>query len=108
MLKRDDRSSGRRLRSLPEPRGTEVGRFCSVRPPRYSEGDEAKTTGRFALRTVVRQLLGRVGNTLGEPLDGKAECQIQKPLSAWRRGCPRSDQRRSVNHVQHGTWRLTR
>src|SRR5262249_48973876 len=35
------------------------------------EGDEVKTTGRLLRVPVGKELLGRVVNTLGQPLDGK-------------------------------------
>jgi len=39
------------------------------------EGDEVKTTGRLLSIPVGRELLGRVVNTLGEPIDGKGPIQ---------------------------------
>src|SRR5499425_3683531 len=36
------------------------------------EGDEVRTTGKLLQVPVGKNLLGRVVNTLGEPLDGKA------------------------------------
>src|SRR5438445_7105925 len=44
---------------------------------KISEGDEAKTTGRLLSVPVGKQLLGRVVNTLGEPLDGKGDIKSE-------------------------------
>ncbi len=52
---------------------TEVGAILLGDPTKISEGDEAKTTGRLLSVPVGKGLLGRVVNTLGEPLDGKGE-----------------------------------
>jgi F-type H+-transporting ATPase subunit alpha len=40
-------------------------------PTRVSEGDEVKTTGRLLQVPVGKALLGRVVNTLGQPVDNK-------------------------------------
>src|ERR1051326_6720838 len=50
---------------------TEVGAILLAEASTISEGDEAKTTGRLLSVPVGKGLLGRVVNTLGEPLDGK-------------------------------------
>ncbi|HLI51739.1 MAG TPA: F0F1 ATP synthase subunit alpha [Thermomicrobiaceae bacterium] len=42
------------------------------------EGDEVKSTGRIASVPVGRQLLGRVVNALGEPIDGKGPIATDK------------------------------
>ena len=52
---------------------TEVGAILLGDATKISEGDEAKTTGRLLSVPVGKGLLGRVVNTLGEPLDGKGE-----------------------------------
>ena len=52
---------------------TEVGAILLGDATKISEGDEAKTTGRLLSVPVGKALLGRVVNTLGEPLDGKGE-----------------------------------
>src|SRR3982751_1217133 len=52
---------------------TEVGAILLGDPTKVSEGDEVKTTGRLLSVPVGKGLLGRVVNTLGEPLDGKGE-----------------------------------
>src|SRR5207249_2055482 len=49
---------------------TEVGAILLGDATKISEGDEAKTTGRLLSVPVGKGLLGRVVNTLGEPLDG--------------------------------------
>jgi F-type H+/Na+-transporting ATPase subunit alpha len=50
---------------------TEVGCVLLGAGEKIKAGDEVKTTGRLLSVPVGRGLLGRVVNTLGEPLDGK-------------------------------------
>jgi F-type H+-transporting ATPase subunit alpha len=50
---------------------TEVGCVLLGAGEKVKAGDEVKTTGRLLSVPVGRGLLGRVVNTLGEPLDGK-------------------------------------
>ena len=67
-----------------------------------SEGDEAKTTGRLLSVPVGKALLGRVVNTLGQPLDDKGPIKTETfyPLETIAPGVIK---RRSVNQpVQTG------
>src|SRR5436190_6059714 len=50
---------------------TEVGAILMGDTTKVSEGDEVKTTGRLLSVPVGKALLGRVVNTLGQPLDDK-------------------------------------
>src|SRR2546428_5508367 len=50
---------------------TEVGVIILGDYTQLEEGSEARTTGNLLQAPVGRGLLGRVVNTLGEPLDGK-------------------------------------
>ncbi len=50
---------------------TEVGAIILGDTTKVMEGDEVKTTGRLLQVPVGKALLGRVVNTIGEPLDGK-------------------------------------
>src|SRR5438552_3167891 len=50
---------------------TEVGAILMGDTTKVSEGDEVKPTGRLLQVPVGKALLGRVVNTLGQPLDGK-------------------------------------
>src|SRR6201984_1550836 len=50
---------------------TEVGVIILGDYTQLREGDEVRTTGRLLQVPVGKSLLGRVVNTLGEPLDGK-------------------------------------
>src|SRR5450432_4590821 len=61
---------------------TEVGVILLGDPTRVSEGDEVKTTGRLLQVPVGKALLGRVVNTLGQPLDGKGpvKSEVSYPL----------------------------
>jgi F-type H+/Na+-transporting ATPase subunit alpha len=56
---------------------TEVAAILLGDATKISEGDEAKTTGRLLSVPVGKGLLGRVVNTLGEPLDGKGEIKSE-------------------------------
>ncbi len=67
-----------------------------------AEGDEAKTTGRLLSVPVGKALLGRVVNTLGQPLDDKGPIKTETfyPLE---KIAPGVIKRRSVNQpVQTG------
>src|SRR3989475_2031183 len=61
---------------------TEVGAILLGDNTLVQEGDEAKTTGRLLSIPVGKALLGRVVNTLGQPLDGKGpiKSEIAYPL----------------------------
>src|SRR5438270_9748043 len=50
---------------------TEVGAILLGDNVKVSEGDEVRTTGRLLQVPVGKALLGRVVNTLGQPLDGR-------------------------------------
>src|SRR5213592_604312 len=56
---------------------TEVGAILLGDATKISEGDEVKTTGRLLQVPVGKGLLGRVVNTLGEPLDGKGDIKSE-------------------------------
>ena len=56
---------------------TEVGAILLGDPTKISQGAEAKTTGRLLSVPVGKGLLGRVVNTIGEPLDGKGEVKSE-------------------------------
>ena len=52
---------------------TEVGCVLLGDGLNVKEGDEVKSTGRLLSVPVGREMLGRVVNTLGQPIDGKGE-----------------------------------
>src|SRR6201997_3471490 len=56
---------------------TEVGVIVLGDYTQLQEGDEVRTTGRLLQVPVGKGLLGRVVNTLGEPLDGKGPIESQ-------------------------------
>ncbi|HVC39287.1 MAG TPA: F0F1 ATP synthase subunit alpha [Candidatus Dormibacteraeota bacterium] len=56
-----------------------LGRFEELR-----EGDEVRTTGRVVEVPVGRQLVGRVVNALGQPIDGKGEIATEERLPVER------------------------
>src|SRR6187399_2024164 len=81
---------------------TEVGAILMGDNRLVEEGDEAKTTGRLLSVPVGKALLGRVANTLGQPLDGKGPIKSETfyPLE---KIAPGVIKRRSVNQpVQTG------
>ena len=81
---------------------TEVGAILMGDNTLVEEGDEAKTTGRLLSVPVGKALLGRVVNTLGEPIDGKGPIKTETfyPLE---KIAPGVIKRRSVNQpVQTG------
>src|SRR5436853_1675462 len=75
---------------------TEVGAILLGDNVLVKEGDEARTTGRLLSVPVGKALLGRVVNTLGQPLDGKGPLKIETfyPLE---KIAPGVIKRRSVN-----------
>jgi F-type H+-transporting ATPase subunit alpha len=56
-----------------------LGRFEELR-----EGDEVRTTGRVVEVPVGRELMGRVVNALGQPIDGKGEIATTERLPVER------------------------
>src|SRR5499427_8930469 len=81
---------------------TEVGAILMGDNTLVEEGVEAKTTGRLLSFPVGKALLGRVVNTLGQPLDGKGPIKSDTfyPLE---KIAPGVIKRRSVNQpVQTG------
>ncbi len=81
---------------------TEVGAIILGDTTKVMEGDEVKTTGRLLQVPVGKALLGRVVNTIGEPLDGKGpiKAEASYPLE---KIAPGVIKRKSVNQpVQTG------
>ncbi len=81
---------------------TEVGVILLGDPTRVSEGDEVKTTGRLLQVPVGKALLGRVVNTLGQPVDNKGPINTDTFYPV-EKIAPGIIKRRSVNQpVQTG------
>src|SRR3954466_5316691 len=81
---------------------TEVGVVIMGDFTQLEEGDEVRTTGNLLQVPVGKGLLGRVVNTLGEPVDGKGPVQsdVTYPVEKLAPGIIR---RQSVNQpVQTG------
>ena len=80
----------------------EVGAILMGETTKVAEGDEVRTTGKLLQVPVGKALLGRVVNTLGQPLDGKGPVKTDAfyPLE---KIAPGVIKRRSVNQpVQTG------
>ncbi|MBU6301013.1 MAG: F0F1 ATP synthase subunit alpha [Verrucomicrobia bacterium] len=56
---------------------TEVGAVLLATGENIKEGDEVRTTGRLLQVPVGKQLLGRVVDALGQPVDGKGPIQAE-------------------------------
>ncbi|MEO8439812.1 MAG: F0F1 ATP synthase subunit alpha [Spartobacteria bacterium] len=81
---------------------TEVGVILLGDPTKVSEGDEVKTTGRLLQVPVGKALLGRVVNTLGQPVDDKGPINTDTFYPV-EKIAPGIIKRRSVNQpVQTG------
>ena len=81
---------------------TEVGVIVLGDYTQLAEGDEVRTTGKLLQVPVGKGLLGRVVNTLGEPVDGKGpiDSRVSYPVEKIAPGILR---RQSVNQpVQTG------
>ncbi|RLD82183.1 MAG: F0F1 ATP synthase subunit alpha [Bacteroidetes bacterium] len=66
-------------------------------PENIKEGDSVKRTGKIASINVSEGMLGRVINTLGEPIDGKGEIAGEKFLMPLERKAPGVIFRQPVN-----------
>ncbi len=81
---------------------TEVGVIILGDYTQLEEGDEARTTGKLLQVPVGKGLLGRVVNTLGEPIDGKGAIQSDTAYPV-EKLAPGIIRRQSVNQpVQTG------
>ncbi|HEY2799812.1 MAG TPA: F0F1 ATP synthase subunit alpha [Chthoniobacterales bacterium] len=81
---------------------TEVGVILLGDPTKVSEGDEVKTTGKLLQVPVGKALLGRVVNTLGQPVDNKGPIKTDSFYPV-EKIAPGIIKRRSVNQpVQTG------
>src|SRR6058998_2649098 len=81
---------------------TEVGAILMGETTKVAEGDEVRTTGKRLPVPVGKALLGRVVNTLGQPLDGKGPVKTDEFYSLGKIA-PGVIKRRSVNQpVQTG------
>ncbi|MDQ6861690.1 MAG: F0F1 ATP synthase subunit alpha [Verrucomicrobiota bacterium] len=81
---------------------TEVGAILLGDNVAVKEGDEARTTGKLLSVPVGKALLGRVVNTLGQPLDGKGAIRSEETYPV-EKIAPGVIKRKSVNQpVQTG------
>jgi len=81
---------------------TEVGVILLGDATKVSEGDEVKTTGKLLQVPVGKALLGRVVNTLGQPVDNKGPIKTDTYYPV-EKIAPGIIKRRSVNQpVQTG------
>ena len=76
--RRDARVPERRVRHRAEPRGGKRRRGAARRLQQVKEGDKVKRTGRIISVPVGDEMLGRVVNALGQPVDGKGPIARQR------------------------------
>jgi F-type H+-transporting ATPase subunit alpha len=74
-----------------------VGAVLLGEPGDIKEGDTVNRTGQIASINVSEGMLGRVINTLGEPIDGKGEIKGEKFLMPLERKAPGVIYRQPVN-----------
>jgi F-type H+-transporting ATPase subunit alpha len=74
-----------------------VGAVLLGEPESIKEGDIVKRTGQIASINVSEGMLGRVINTLGEPIDGKGEIKGETFLMPLERKAPGVIYRQPVN-----------
>jgi F-type H+-transporting ATPase subunit alpha len=79
---------------------TEVGAIILGDHKKISQGVEAKTTGRLLEVPVGKELLGRVVNTLGQPVDGKGPVNARATYPV-EKIAPGIIKRRSVSQPVH-------
>ncbi len=79
---------------------TEVGAIILGDYTTISEGSEARTTGRLLQVPVGRELLGRVVNALGQPVDGKGPIAAKSHYPV-EKVAPGIIKRRSVSQPVH-------
>ena len=87
---------------------TEVGVIILGDYTQVNEGDEVRTTGKLLQVPVGKGLLGRVVNTLGEPIDGKGpiKSEVAYPVEKIAPGIIRRS--RSASRCKPASCRLTR
>ncbi|MBE9483971.1 MAG: F0F1 ATP synthase subunit alpha, partial [Bacteroidetes bacterium] len=74
-----------------------VGVVLLGEPENVKEGDSVKRTGQIASINVSEGMLGRVINTLGEPIDGKGAIEGESFLMPLERKAPGVIYRQPVN-----------
>ena len=88
---------------------TEVGVIILGDYTKLKEGDEVRGTGKLLQVPVGKGLLGRVVNTLGEPLDGKGPIAERRRLSGREaRARHHPPEVRSVSRCRPASCRSTR
>ena len=82
---------------------TEVGVIILGDYTQLEEGDEVRTTGKLLQVPVGKGLLGRVVNTLGEPLDGRGpvESNVYYPVEKIAPGIIRRSPRQTASANRH-------
>ena len=88
---------------------TEVGVIILGDHTRLQEGDEVRATGKLLQVPVGKGLLGRVVNTLGEPVDGKGPVAERAAPIRLKRSRPEScGAGRSASPCRPASWPSTR
>jgi len=82
----------------------EVGVVILGDPSKLKEGDEARTTGRLLSVPVGKELLGRVVDALGRPVDGKGPINATEFYPVEKKSLPASyPARRSANQSRRAS-----
>ena len=87
---------------------TEVGAIILGDYTSVEEGDEVRTTGKLLSVPVGKGLLGRVVNTLGEPVDGKGPIAATSPIRSRKSRPASSGANPSASRCRPASWRSTR
>jgi F-type H+-transporting ATPase subunit alpha len=86
---------------------TEVGVIILGDYTTIKEGREVRTTGKLLQVPVGKALLGRVVNSLGQPIDGKGPITAQ-PIIRWKKSPPASSAAGpSASPSRPASWPLT-
>ena len=87
---------------------TEVGVIILGDYTQLEEGEDVRATGKLLQVPVGKGLLGRVVNTLGEPLDGKGPIRVTFPIRSRNRRRALFAASRSTSLCKPASWRLMR
>ena len=87
---------------------TDVGVVILGDDTQLEEGGEVRATGKLLQVPVGKGLLGRVVNTLGQPLDGKGRSRATSPIRSRRSLRGSCSAVRSASPSRPASWQSTR